>query len=71
MIILFFLKYNCSCFNVDCFLGYMILYWGVEEVGNWLESLGLLEYKENFESYDIWGNELLNLIRGDLKVLVY
>lgn len=49
----------------------MISYWGVEEVGNWLESLGLSEYKENFESHDIRGNELLNLTRGDLKVLVH
>lgn len=49
--------------------GHMISYWGVEEVGNWLESLGLSEYKENFESHDIRGNELLNLTRGDLKEL--
>ncbi|PFX32475.1 Diacylglycerol kinase eta [Stylophora pistillata] len=49
--------------------GHMISYWGVEEVGNWLESLGLSEYKDNFESHDIRGNELLNLNRGDLKEL--
>lgn len=71
MIISLSLKYNRSCFNVDRFPGHMISYWGVEEVGNWLESLGLSEYKENFESHDIQGNELLNLTRGDLKVLVH
>lgn len=71
MIISLSLIYNRSCFTVDCFPGHMISYWGVEEVGNWLESLGLSEYKENFESHDIRGNELLNLTRGDLKVLVH
>lgn len=34
-----------------------------------MESLGLSEYKDNFESHDIRGNELLNLNRGDLKEL--
>lgn len=71
MIISLSLICNHSCFTVDCFPGHMISYWGVEEVGNWLESLGLSEYKENFESHDIRGNELLNLTRGDLKVLVH
>lgn len=46
----------------------MIKFWGVEEVGNWLESLGLAEYKEQFASHDIRGPELLNLDRPDLKV---
>ncbi len=46
----------------------MIKFWGVEEVGNWLESLGLAEYKEQFSSHDIRGPELLNLDRPDLKV---
>lgn len=48
--------------------GRMIKFWGVEEVGNWLESLGLAEYKEQFASHDIRGPELLNLDRPDLKV---
>ena len=46
----------------------MIKFWGVEEVGNWLESLGLAEYKEQFASHDIRGPELLNLDRPDLNV---
>lgn len=46
----------------------MIKFWGVEEVGNWLESLGLSEYKEQFAKHDVRGPELLNLERSDLKV---
>lgn len=46
----------------------MIQFWGVEEVGNWLESLGLSEYKELFAKHDIRGPELLALDRPDLKV---
>ena len=46
----------------------MIKFWGVEEVGNWLESLGLAEYKERFAKNDIQGEELLGLDRNDLKV---
>ncbi|KAJ7392789.1 hypothetical protein OS493_010448 [Desmophyllum pertusum] len=49
--------------------GRMIKFWGVEEVGNWLESLGLTEYKELFARHDIRGPELLNLDRPDLKDL--
>ena len=46
----------------------MIKFWGVEEVGNWLESLGLAEYQEQFAKHDVRGPELLNLDRPDLKV---
>lgn len=49
--------------------GRMIKFWGVEEVGNWLESLGLAEYKEQFARHDVRGPELLNLERSDLKEL--
>ncbi len=42
--------------------------WGIEEVGQWLESIGLPEYKENFMTNDIRGRELLHLGRQDLKV---
>ncbi len=42
--------------------------WGVEEVGQWLDSIGLPEYKENFMTNDIRGRELLHLGRQDLKV---
>ena len=48
----------------------MIKFWGVEEVGNWLESLGLAEYKERFAKNDIQGEELLGLDRNDLKVCI-
>lgn len=53
------------------FLGWMIKFWGVEEIGNWLESLGLVEYKELFVKYDIRGFELLVLDRFDLKVSLF
>jgi hypothetical protein len=46
----------------------MIQYWGVEEVGKWLENIGLAEYRELFARHDICGNELLTLTRPDLKV---
>ena len=46
----------------------MIEFWGVDEVGNWLESLGLAEYREAFAKHDIRGSELLALDRRDLKV---
>ncbi|XP_068687349.1 diacylglycerol kinase delta-like isoform X1 [Montipora foliosa] len=49
--------------------GRMIKFWGVEEIGNWLESLGLAEYKELFAKHDIRGPELLALDRPDLKEL--
>lgn len=49
--------------------GRMIRFWGVEEVGNWLESLGLAEYKDLFARHDIRGTELLFLDRPDLKEL--
>nr|KAG5696384.1 hypothetical protein BaRGS_030484 [Batillaria attramentaria] len=43
--------------------------WTVEEVGAWLESLSLGEYRANFISHEIRGAELLNLERRDLKDL--
>jgi len=49
--------------------GRMIKFWGVDDVGNWLESLGLSEYKELFARHDIRGPELLALDRPDLKEL--
>ena len=42
--------------------------WTVEEVGQWLESLSLGEYRDSFLSHDVTGSELLNLERRDLKV---
>ena len=42
----------------------------MEEVGAWLESLSLGEYRNNFISHEIRGAELLNLERRDLKVRV-
>ncbi|XP_070213170.1 diacylglycerol kinase delta-like isoform X4 [Littorina saxatilis] len=43
--------------------------WTVEEVGAWLDSLSLGEYRANFISHEIRGAELLNLERRDLKDL--
>lgn len=40
----------------------------MEEVNQWLETLQLTEYKENFVRNDIRGEELLNLEPSDLKV---
>jgi len=46
----------------------MIQYWGEEEVGKWLENIGLGEYQEVFAKHEVCGNELLGLTREDLKV---
>ncbi|GFS07501.1 diacylglycerol kinase [Elysia marginata] len=43
--------------------------WTLEEVGQWLDSLALGDYKESFMSHEITGAELLNLERRDLKDL--
>ncbi|XP_046706795.1 diacylglycerol kinase eta isoform X2 [Silurus meridionalis] len=42
--------------------------WGAEEVGTWLDSLGLGEYRERFVTRDIQGWQLAQLQRQDLKV---
>ncbi|XP_072543556.1 diacylglycerol kinase delta isoform X1 [Salminus brasiliensis] len=43
--------------------------WGAEEVGTWLDSLGLGEYRERFVARDIQGWQLTQLQRHDLKDL--
>ncbi|KAL8579647.1 hypothetical protein ACOMHN_025599 [Nucella lapillus] len=43
--------------------------WTADEVGAWLESLSLGEYRANFISHEIRGAELLSLERRDLKDL--
>ncbi|CAF0782721.1 unnamed protein product [Brachionus calyciflorus] len=43
--------------------------WGPEEVGLWLESLNLCEYKDAFMRHDIRGTEIRNLDRRDLREL--
>eukprot|EP01103_Thecamoeba_quadrilineata_P004956 TRINITY_DN14819_c0_g1_i1.p1 TRINITY_DN14819_c0_g1~~TRINITY_DN14819_c0_g1_i1.p1 ORF type:complete len:554 (+),score=105.92 TRINITY_DN14819_c0_g1_i1:44-1705(+) len=40
--------------------------WDLNEVGLWLESLGLREHKKAFQSNAITGSELLELTDGDL-----
>jgi len=43
--------------------------WSVEDVANWLTSIGLAEYSQLFMRNDIRGSELLHLQRQDLKDL--
>jgi diacylglycerol kinase (ATP) len=43
--------------------------WGPDEVGLWLESLNLAEYKAAFIKHDIRGTEIRNLERRDLREL--
>ncbi|XP_013886514.1 diacylglycerol kinase delta [Austrofundulus limnaeus] len=43
--------------------------WGTEEVGAWLDSLCLSEYKDIFMRHDVRGAELIHLERRDLKDL--
>lgn len=47
---------------------FTVLEWGLEDVGHWLDSLGLGEYRDKFASHDVRGQELLSLGRTDLKV---
>ena len=54
--------------TIKLFIAVPILDWDVHDVGQWLDSIGMVEYKENFMSNDIRGRELLNLNRQDLKV---
>ena len=42
--------------------------WGTDDVAQWLENLGLVEYREPFIRNDIRGPELLQLERRDFKV---
>ncbi|CAM4549034.1 unnamed protein product [Leuciscus chuanchicus] len=56
-------KETCAALNMP------VNTWGVEEVGVWLETLCLSEYKEIFIRHDIRGPELLQLERRDLKDL--
>ncbi|ELT92758.1 hypothetical protein CAPTEDRAFT_214359 [Capitella teleta] len=46
-----------------------VLEWGLNDVGHWLASLGMSEYREMFVSHDVRGQELLSLGRTDLKEL--
>lgn len=43
--------------------------WTTLDVGQWLVSLDLSEYRENFVAHDIRGRELIELGRTDLKDL--
>lgn len=43
--------------------------WGVEEVGQWLDGLGLSQHRESFASNDITGKWLLRLSLKDLEEL--
>jgi hypothetical protein len=54
---------NISLFPVLC-----VHEWTPEDVAQWLEGLGLGEYKDAFIRNDIQGPELLHLERRDLKV---
>ena len=62
------------CFtDLSCFIhsAFNVHEWGTEEVAQWLDSLGLAEYRDGFIRNDIRGPELLHLERRDLKVTLY
>lgn len=46
-----------------------VSHWSLLHVANWLDTLALSEYKENFIMNEIRGSELLTLERRDLKDL--
>lgn len=50
------------------FLAYNVYNWTPEDVGQWLESRSLSEYKDSFIRNEIRGTELLTLDKGDLQV---
>ena len=45
-----------------------VLDWTAVDVGCWLDTIGLSDYKQQFVSHDIQGPELLTLGRTDLQV---
>ena len=72
---LIFLSAHVLCITVTervvlfCFVAVFCVHeWTTEEVGQWLETIGLSEYRDVFIRNDIRGPELLNLERRDLKV---
>ena len=42
--------------------------WDTEDVCQWFEELGLVEYQENIQTHEITGKELVVLHRADLVV---
>eukprot|EP00105_Crassostrea_gigas_P007587 XP_011421888.1 PREDICTED: diacylglycerol kinase delta isoform X3 [Crassostrea gigas] len=50
-------------------LSYNVYNWTPEDVGQWLESRSLSEYKDSFIRNEIRGTELLTLDKGDLQDL--
>ncbi|XP_062576598.1 diacylglycerol kinase delta-like [Saccostrea cucullata] len=48
---------------------YIVYNWTPEDVGQWLESRSLAEYKDSFIRNEIRGTELLTLDKGDLQDL--
>ncbi|XP_056006352.1 diacylglycerol kinase delta-like isoform X9 [Ostrea edulis] len=50
-------------------LSYNVYNWTPEDVGQWLESRSLAEYKDSFIRNEIRGTELLTLDKGDLQDL--
>ncbi|XP_078312935.1 diacylglycerol kinase delta-like isoform X5 [Crassostrea virginica] len=50
-------------------LSYNVYNWTPEDVGQWLESRSLAEYKDSFIRNEIRGTELLSLDKGDLQDL--
>lgn len=50
------------------FSAYNVYNWTPEDVGQWLESRSLSEYKDSFIRNEIRGTELLTLDKGDLQV---
>ncbi|XP_063428403.1 diacylglycerol kinase delta-like isoform X2 [Mytilus trossulus] len=43
--------------------------WTTDDVGLWLESLSLVEYRDSFIGHEIRGTELLSLDKGDIQDL--
>lgn len=53
------------------FIAYNVYNWTPEDVGQWLESRSLAEYKDSFIRNEIRGTELLSLDKGDLQVCLF
>ena len=50
-------------------ISYNVYTWTPEDVGIWLESLSLGEYRDAFIGHEIRGTELLSLDKGDIQDL--
>lgn len=61
-------QFTISKVDIGLISAAAVLEWSTDEVGQWLQSMDLDDYRDTFATHDIRGRELLSLGRTDLKV---